>query len=127
MWDFPTTAELSNSTTTMASLFTSTDAPQFLIGATRYQNLTVVQGGPNIDAAAWVDESSGQALVSVVNLDYNSVTGPVTIALPEGISASSVTGSLWGEATWQAIQNGTLGVEGGLGGLETTVFLIRLV
>lgn len=126
MWNFPTTEELSVSTSTMASLFTETDAPELLIGATRHQDLTIVEGGTNVDAAAWIDQSSGRGLVSVVNLNYDTVSGPVTISLPDGTLAESVTDGLWGSTTWEVGPNGTLSVAEGLSGLETAVFLISL-
>lgn len=128
MWDFPTTEELSLSTMTMASLFTATDAPGFLIGAPRHQDLAVAVagGGANIDAAAWVDQASGRALVSVVSLDYEAVAGPVTISLPDGVLGASVADVLWGSAVWDVGQDGTVSVAEGLGGLGTTVFLVNL-
>lgn len=126
MWDFPTTEELSKSTTSMASLFTGTDAPGLLIGATRHQNLTVSQGGANIDAAAWIDQADGRALVSVVNMNYNAVSGPVTVLLPAGITGSSAAGSLWGNTTWAIGQDGTVTASEGLGSLGTSVFLVNL-
>lgn len=126
MWDFPTTVELSTSTSSMASLFTGTDAPGFLIGATRHQNLTVGQGGANIDAAAWIDQADGRALVSVVNLNYDAVSGPITVLLPAGVTGSSAAGGLWGNTTWAAGQNGTVTASEGLGGLGTSVFLVNL-
>lgn len=127
MWDFPTTEELSGLTSDMASLFTGTEAPGFLIGAPRYQNLTVIQGGGNIDAAAWLDQANGKAMVSVVNLNYQDVSGPVTVSLPTGTRVSGVSGGLWGSSTWEVIGNETVGVSGGLEGLETAVFLLSLV
>lgn len=126
MWDFPTTEELSSLTSTMASLFTATEAPAFLIGAARHQDLAIAQGGSNIDAAAWIDQATGRALVSVVNLNYDAVSGPVTISLPDGTSGSSVTDGLWGSTAWEVGQNGTLSAAEGLSRLETAVFLVSL-
>ncbi|KAF3765193.1 hypothetical protein M406DRAFT_352117 [Cryphonectria parasitica EP155] len=124
-WDFPTSSELSAITSDLAALFNNTAVTKFLIGTPRTQDLVVV-GGANIDAALWVDESGGKALVSVANLNYYAVTGSVTVSLPSGISASGVSGNVWGNSTWQ-VGNGTVGIAAGLDGLETAIFVISLV
>lgn len=140
MWDFPTTGELYGLTKDMAAaLFTGTDAeaPRFLIGAPRWQGLTVLEGGngggggggwSNIDAAVWVDQASARAMVSVVNLEYNAIAGPVTVRLAVDTALDTVsafTGSLWGGSTWE-VGNGSVRVSEGLAGLETAVFLVSL-
>lgn len=125
MWDFPTTNELYGLTGDMAALFTGTEAPGFLIGAPRTQDLTVLEGGSSIDAAMWVDKISGRAMVSIVNLNYSAISGPVTVSLTVGTAASASSSSLWGGSTWK-VGNGTVSVSEGLAGLETAVFLVTL-
>lgn len=126
MWDYPTTSELFDVTNEMAGLLAGQTAAGFLVGAKRHQDLTV-SGGEEIDATAWVDEDNGQAMVSVLNLEYEDVDGPVTIHLPYGVTISSVGGSLWGASTWTVGPDGTLTTIKGLSGLETAVFTVSLV
>lgn len=126
MWDYPTTSELFNVTNNMASFFTGKLAPAFLVGTKRNQDLTV-RGAEEIDAAAWVDLENGQALVSVVSLNYDNVDGPVTVTLPDGLTALSVGERLWGDSSaWTVGSDGTLGANTGLSGLSTAVFLVSL-
>lgn len=125
MWDYPTTSELFNLTGDMSTLFTSGTATQFLIGSPRTQDLTVT-GEDNLDATIWVDQSSGKAMLSVVNLNYGSSSGPITVDLPTGLVAKAVEESLWGGSSWQVGSNGTVSAAAGLGGLETAVFVVRI-
>ncbi|KUI62934.1 hypothetical protein VP1G_10057 [Cytospora mali] len=125
MWDYPTTTELFNVTNHMAGLFTGQAAAAFLIGAKRYQSLTV-SGSGEIDAAAWVDGENGQAMVSVANLHYEHTDGPITVSLPDGVIASSVQESLWGDSSWTFGSAGTLIACQGLSGLATAVLLVGL-
>lgn len=125
MWDYPTTSELFNLTGDLSTLFTSGSAAGFLIGSPRMQNLTVA-GDDTIDAAIWVDKTSGKAMLSVVNLSYSNTSGPVTVALPTGVVAESIEESLWGGSAWQVGSNGTMSATTGLGGLETAIFVISL-
>lgn len=124
-WDFPTTDELSGLTGALAALFGDPTVTAFLIGAPRTQDLSVVEGGPHVDAAVWTGRQ-GSALVSVVNLDYDDIQGPVTISLPAGATPLSVDGSLWGDSTWQVTDNGTVSIAAGLSGLETAMFTVTL-
>lgn len=126
MWDYPTTAELANLTGHMSALFTNQAAATFLIGSPRTQDLTVT-GDDNLDAAAWVDQASGKALLSVVNLNYDGVSVPVTVDLPLGMTAEAVEESLWGASSWQVESNGAVvSAATGMGGLEVAVFLVSL-
>lgn len=126
IWDYPTTSELFDITNEMAGLFTGQAAAGFLVGAKRHQGLTV-SGGEEVDATAWVDEESGHAMVSVLNLDYEDIGGPVTITLPQEFTASSIGDSLWGDSAWTVGSEGTLTAIQGLTGLGTSVFLVSLV
>lgn len=125
MWDYPTTSELFNITNAMAGLFTGQVASGFLVGAKRHQNLTV-SGAEDVDAAAWVDGENRQAMVSVLNLDYGDIGGPVTITLPHGVKASSIGESLWGDSPWTVESDGILVNSQGLSGLDSAVYLINL-
>lgn len=125
MWNFPTTAELSVFTSEMSSLFTGQDAPAFLIGAPRTGDLAVTGANGYLDATVWVDAASGTALVSVINMNYDAV-GSANVALPAGVTVSTIDSYLWGNSTWQAGENGTLSLASGLSGLETAVFVVSL-
>lgn len=125
MWDYPTTGELSSLTSNMAGLFTGQMAPGFLLGAKRHQDLTV-GGGREIDAAAWIDEKGRQAMVSIVNLNYEGIDEPVTVGLPDGLTVSSIGESLWGDSAWTVESDGILIASEGLSGLDTAVILVSL-
>ncbi|KAJ0103896.1 glycoside hydrolase subgroup catalytic core [Diaporthe amygdali] len=125
MWDYPTTAELFNVTRDMAALFTGTTAASLFLGAPRFQGLPV-SGSDDLDAAAWVDEKNGQAMVSVVNLNYYDISEPLSVALPEGLIASTLETSLWGDDQWKVGPNGSLIASDGVGGLATAVFVVNI-
>ncbi|KAG6367780.1 hypothetical protein INS49_001975 [Diaporthe citri] len=125
MWNYPTTSELFNITRDMAGLFTGTLAAPFFLGAPRYQDLKVT-GSDDLDAAAWVGEVSGQAMISVVSLSYYDGLLPVSIALPDGFIASTLGASLWGHDDWTIGPNGTVVSSDGVRGLATAVFLVNL-
>ena len=95
-WDFPTTDELNNATSKLAQMLTASDVTAMLLG-TNAQPLTVSLSGSNtsaagVDAAAWIVGSS--MLVSVVSLEYGSVTGDVSVALPATVGTISAV--KWG-------------------------------
>lgn len=125
MWNFPTTAEIFNFTRDMAGLFTGKTAARLLLGAPRYQGLTVT-GSDYVDAAAWVDKAKSQAMISVVSLSYDDVSVPISIALPDDFIASTLGANLWGNGHWRVGLNGTLVSDDGVGGLTTAVFLVNL-
>lgn len=126
MWNYPTTSDLFNLTGDLSTLFASGTAANFLIGSPRTQDLPV-SGDNNLDAAVWVDQASAKAMLSVVNLDYENTSGPVTVNLPTGVTAETVEGGLWGASTWQVGSNGTaVSAAAGLGGLEVAVFVLGI-
>lgn len=125
MWDYPTTTELFNVTKDMAGLFTSATAAGLFLGAPRFQGL-VVSGANDFDASAWVDEAGGLAMVSVVSLSYTETSGPISIALPDGLVASALGASLWGDGGWTVAPDGTLVASDGVDGLATSVFLVDM-
>lgn len=125
MWNYPTTSELFNLTGDLSTLFTSGTAAKFLIGAPRTQDLTVA-GDENLDAAAWVDQTGGKAMISVVNLNYESIPGPITVDLPTQVTAAAIEEILWGASTWEIGSNGTVSAAAGLGGLEVAVFVVSI-
>lgn len=125
MWDYPTTPQLFNITRDMAGLFTGSTAARLFLGAPRYQDLKVT-GSDDLDAAAWLDEALGQAMISVVSLSYHDTTVPVSVDLPNGFIASMLSASLWGRGDWTIGPNGSLISPEGVDALATTVFLVDI-
>lgn len=125
IWDYPTTSELFNITRDMAPLFTSSTAASLFLGAPRYQDLTVT-GSDALDAAAWVDEAHGQAVISVVSLSYHDIAAPVSITLPDGLVALGLGASLWGHGNWTVGLDGSVIESEGVGALATAVFLVGI-
>lgn len=125
-WDFPTTAELAGVTAELAGLFNTSTVTGYLIGAPRTQDVGVVSGSGNVDATVWVKEAEKTALVSVVNLDYEAVSGQVTVELPDGLSVAGLGETFWGNATWTVEDDGSIAIPDGLDGLEVSVFTVTL-
>lgn len=127
MWDYPTTAELYGITGEMAGVLTGGAVAGYLVGAPRSQDLDVAGSGVDkVDAAAWVDEPGGTALVGVVNMGYADVAGPIEVALPDGLAATAVTSSVWGDSAWDIGSDGSLSLAAGLSGLATSVILVEI-
>ncbi|GKT48258.1 uncharacterized protein ColSpa_08439 [Colletotrichum spaethianum] len=124
MWNYPATDELETLTSKLSGLFTHKTAVDFLLGTERTQDL-VVEGAKRVDAAAWVDDNKRQALISVVNLNYDEIQGEIRIVLPEGVEAGQVIEVLWGDAAWELGAGGLIATEG-LAGLQTSVIVVDL-
>ncbi|GKT83911.1 glycoside hydrolase subgroup catalytic core [Colletotrichum tofieldiae] len=125
MWNYPATDELESLTSRLAGLFTDETAVRFLLGTARTQNL-VVEGANRVDAAVWVDEKNGQALISVVNLEYEEIRGEIRVVLPEGVKAGKIVEVLWGDVAWELGDGGLVATEG-LFGLQTSVIVADLL
>ncbi|QDS68270.1 hypothetical protein FKW77_010634 [Venturia effusa] len=97
MWDFPTSSDILAVTNRLATVLTSQRVASFLLGAPLIQKLNV-EGATRVDVAAWLGSSS--MLLSVVNLNYGNLAGPISVTLPEGAVAISITSSLWGNIQW---------------------------
>ncbi|OHF00862.1 hypothetical protein CORC01_03936 [Colletotrichum orchidophilum] len=124
MWNYPATAELEALTSKLAGVFTNKAAVGFLLGTERTQDLAV-EGAKRVDAAVWVDEEKKQALISVVNLNYEEIQGEIRVALPHGIEVGKVVEVLWGDVAWQMGEEGLVATEGLLG-LQTSLFIAEL-
>ncbi|KAF7518260.1 hypothetical protein G7054_g13524 [Neopestalotiopsis clavispora] len=125
MWDYPTTAEILNVTNHLATVLTSDAIADFLLGTPRVQALPVV-GADRVDAAAWINDSTGQALVSIVNLNYGDVGQSIEIAAPNGTSFSSVGDTLWGDLAWEVEDGQALSSSSGMLGLQVSVLLVDI-
>ncbi|EKG10780.1 Glycoside hydrolase subgroup catalytic core [Macrophomina phaseolina MS6] len=120
MWNFPVTQDILRATNELAAVLTAEEVGAYLIGAPLTSGL-VVSGAERVDAAAWV--ADGGVLVSVVNLNYGSVAGNITVRLPEGVDVRAVGQSLWGEAEW-SVSGSAISI-GGLAGLEVSLVELK--
>ncbi|KAI0129195.1 hypothetical protein BJ170DRAFT_363245 [Xylariales sp. AK1849] len=125
MWNYPTTAELLQATNQLATVITSDLVSNFLLEAPLKQAFQI-QGGSRVDVAAWVNEGTKQALLTVVNLNYGDLTGEVGVVLPDGVEATSITKMLWGNVSWD-IGNEVLYAANGLTGLQVSILLLDIV
>ncbi|KAF9873750.1 hypothetical protein CkaCkLH20_08860 [Colletotrichum karsti] len=125
MWNYPATTELENLTSRLAGVFTDKAAIEFLLGTERTQDLAV-EGANRVDAAVWISEEKGQALISVVNLNSEDIPGEVKVVLPDGVAVGNVAQVLWGDVVWDFSDGGLVATEGLLG-LQTSVFIAELL
>ncbi|CAI0647510.1 unnamed protein product [Colletotrichum noveboracense] len=125
MWNYPATDELENLTSRLSGVFTNTAAVDFLLGTKRTQDLAV-EGAKRVDATVWVDKSKPQALISVVNLNYDGIPGEVKVVLPDGVDVGEVGEVLWGDVIWEFVDGGLVATEG-LAGLQTSVIIANLL
>ncbi|OJJ46012.1 hypothetical protein ASPZODRAFT_67140 [Penicilliopsis zonata CBS 506.65] len=117
MWDFPTSDEILAVTDQLARVLTADDVVQYVLGSP-LTNLPVDAG--KIDAATWT--RGKEMLISVVNLEYNSVAD-VVLRLP--VQVHSIGQSFWGDAKWK-IQGDALVVDV-LSALEVSLFEVTLL
>ncbi|KAH8660037.1 hypothetical protein BX600DRAFT_383510 [Xylariales sp. PMI_506] len=125
MWDFPTTDEILGVTNRLAAMMTSDAVADFLLSAPLVQTLDV-EGGERVDAAIWVSSGTKTALVSVVNLNYGDLNGTIEVAAPAGVAFTSVSSTLWGDASWVVTDNQTLSAAAGLLGLQVSVMVVNI-
>ena len=121
-WTFPTQPDLVTVTSQMAKVLTSNEVTGFLLG-TKPMVVEVTAGNgslSDVDASVWI--KGDQVLVSVVNLDYDDVDGPISVNVPK--SSSSVGSVLWGSGGW-AIADGIL-TKNGLSGLEVDIAILNM-
>lgn len=120
MWDFPTTPEILNVTNKLAVVLTAEKVSSFLVSQPLTQRLAV-QGGSRIDASVWV--SYTEVLLSIVNLNYDDVSGTISVQLPEDVEVGSPPKGLWGQANWTG--NGRVVSTDGLLGLEASLLIFE--
>ncbi|TVY90973.1 hypothetical protein LAWI1_G006562, partial [Lachnellula willkommii] len=119
MWDYPTEPGIITITSELSKVLTADLASSFLLGNFTIGSLPVA-GAKRVDASAWIVGS--QMLVSVVNLEYASKQGVVTIELPA--VATGVNSVLWGEGVW-TVSGGMISTNGTTG-LEVDLILMDL-
>ena len=118
MWDYPTTSDLENVTSSLSKMLTAPQVASFVLGAKT--TALSVTGESRVDAAGWI--VGDQMLVSVAYLEYDDSSAAVDIALPA--SATSVGSVLWGNGGWSASGN-TL-TKAGLSALEVDLFIMSI-
>ncbi|QKX54849.1 uncharacterized protein TRUGW13939_01938 [Talaromyces rugulosus] len=121
MWDFPTSADILGATDALAAVLTSERVASFLVGTPIVQQLTVT-GGERVDAAAWV--MGDQMLISIINLNYGSIPGAVSVGLPEKRSVKSMASTLWGETGWKGVGESLKTTD--LAGLAVSILVVGL-
>ncbi|KAF6220378.1 hypothetical protein HO133_003510 [Letharia lupina] len=124
MWTFPTTPDLTDVTSRLAKVLTGTCA-EYLLGADIITGLAV-DGTSAVDASAW--RVGNSILLSIVNSDYQDMTGPVTLHLPAEIVATSISTVLWGDAEWRVtnVDSKTQIQRSGLQGLSSDILILSL-
>lgn len=124
MWTFPTTPDLTDVTSRLAKVLTGTCAG-YLLGADIITGLAVDRTSA-VDASAW--RVGNSILLSIVNSDYQDMTGPVTLHLPAEIFATSISTVLWGDAEWRVtnVDSKTQIQRSGLQGLSSDILILSL-
>lgn len=121
MWMFPTTPDLTDVTSRLAKVLTSTCA-EYLLRA----DVMIVSGPGMLDVTAWM--VGGSVLVSIVNSAYQNTTGPITLNLPAELVATSITSVLWGDGGWRLTSTSltVLLERSDLQGLSTDILVLSL-
>ncbi|EKG12682.1 Glycoside hydrolase subgroup catalytic core [Macrophomina phaseolina MS6] len=119
-WTWPTQPDLADVTSKLAGVLTGGDVSATLLGA-KTEALEVT-GRERVDASAWVLESAGKMLVSVVSLEYVETPENVSVALP--MAASGIKSVEWGPEGW--ILSGSTLWKKGTEALEVSLLLLDL-
>ena len=124
MWAFPTTPELTDVTSKLASVLTGACA-KYLLGA-ELRNGLRIGGTDSLDASVWRVDNI--LLVSIVNSAYQDTKDSPTIYLPPGMTATSITNVAWGDGKWKLAQVGDSSriQRTRLQGLGTDILLLSL-
>ncbi|KKY15758.1 putative glycoside hydrolase subgroup catalytic core [Phaeomoniella chlamydospora] len=121
MWDFPTKADVLEVTNQLAAVLTTSEIADFLLGTPITQTLDVT-GASRVDAAAWTGDK--QILLSIVNLNYGNIANAISVELPKGIKARSISSTLWGDAKWEV--KGNKVTTKSLLGLQASILVLEL-
>ena len=124
MWAFPTSSEVTVVTSKLSKVLTGTCA-KYLLGAELLGRLRV-SGADMVDASAW--RVGNSLLVSIVNSAYRDMTGSVSLDLPAGFIATSITSVLWGDGAWRLthVDSTTRLQRSGLQSLSADILLVNL-
>ena len=125
MWTFPTTPDLTLVTSQLAKVLTGSVCAEYFLGASLLMGLGF-HGADMLDTTAW--RVGDSVLISAVNPAYEDTTGSVTIDLPAGMVAKSITSILWGDGNWHltTVDSATQLHRSGLQGLSTDILILRL-
>ena len=124
MWIFPTTAELTDVTSRLARVLTGICA-NYILGAD-IMTEPAVDGVSAIDVSAWKTRDS--ILVSIVNSAHENTTEPISLSLPEGLRATTITQALWGDGGWHltSTSSATHLQRSGIQSLSTDILILSL-
>ena len=124
MWTFPTTAELTDVTSRLARVLTSVCA-KYILGAD-IMTEPAIDGANDIDVSAW--KTGNSILVSIVNSAYENTTGPISVSLPGGLLATSITQVLWGDGGWHLTSTSSAShlERSGIQSLSTDILILSL-
>jgi hypothetical protein len=87
-WNFPTTPELTSVMSAMAKLVTGDEVTGLLLGDNPQELEVEVDGGVDVDSAAWI--VGGKMLVSVVYLGLGDTDSLLVVKLPKNVKAGTV-------------------------------------
>lgn len=127
MWDFPTTPEILHITNRLAPILTNATIANFFLTTSRValepKDPDRKNGQENVEAVVWMGEE--WLLVLVLNLGYGNLGGEILIGLPEGVRVDQgrLAETLWGEASWVAVDEGKTLRSEVLMGLESSILL----
>lgn len=119
MWDYPTEPTLSNVTSSLSKVLTTSPISNFLTSAIPVMGLAV-SGQSRIDVTAWTFDSL--LLVSIVNLEYVDSNANISITLQRAVSG--INEIAWGAGDWITAENMIWKV--GIKGLEVDLVVYDL-
>ncbi|KAL3713518.1 hypothetical protein TMatcc_002221 [Talaromyces marneffei ATCC 18224] len=99
LWTFPASDELATANSQQAKALTRSPVLEFITGG--QPKPISVAAFEQLDVSYWI--VGQQALVSVVNLEYDDTSSAVEIALP--FTASSIGSGAWGDVSWELSGN----------------------
>ena len=124
MWTFPTTAEMTDVTSSLARVLTGICA-NYILGADTTTGLAV-DGANDIDVGVW--KTGDSILISIVNSAHENTTGPISLSLPGGLLATNITQVLWGDGGWHLTSTSSASrlERSGIQSLSTDILVLSL-
>jgi hypothetical protein len=101
-WVWPTADDLAKIHGEYASVVTRSPVKEFIVGEKAHR--VDVADREIVDVAYW--KSGSEILLCVVNGGYVAINETVKITLPDSISPAAVQTNVWGDMSWQLVDNG---------------------
>ncbi|TID13108.1 putative glycoside hydrolase subgroup catalytic core [Venturia nashicola] len=120
-WNFPTTQELTQVTSSLAKTLSAPDITGLLLGAKPVVLAVEGQVGGDLDVTGW--KVGGKMLISIVHVGLANYVGSASINLPA--KAKSGVRQIWpaeGSTGW-AVKDGVLS-KSGLGAMEVSILVL---